>query len=204
MSGLTAVTYYDNYITTNYAKLKSEAQRICYNQNYFEDILQECLLKVREKIQKKGFKPTKYQTVDRSLYSFIWRAISNDFKKQKNKESRVNSLDYTADYLQNEIEQCLSGEDHDKELYYQQTETVTRYLFKYIEANYSEKHCSLYKMYYLTSASSYNKLAELTGYSFEYIEMILRKMKKDVKENLLDYIKKENEYGNNQGYGNTD
>lgn len=77
MTGYTIqVNQFDSFITTSYNSLKNDAQRICWNESDYNDILNDTIIKCRERIVKSGITNTNF-------YGFVWASIINAFKNKK-------------------------------------------------------------------------------------------------------------------------
>lgn len=175
------VREFDKFVSLNYGKLSTSAEQVCWNDPDYQDILQNNLIKVRERISRSGFTSSNF-------FGFVWMGISNDFKTKKKKESRKIFHDVEDRNIQEDLLTILEGDNHDSQKYYDDLELFTKSLFNYIEINYPKKKATLFKTYYLTNANTYQKLAEQSGLSEKYIKDCISSMKKDLRLNLLNFI----------------
>jgi len=191
MTGNTlAIRQFDEYISRNYSSLKTTAQQICWSEDH-EDILHNNLIKIRNRIALSGFTATTYNSYQRSMFGFIWRSVSNEFKLKKRKESkkRIHSID--NEILENEIQTTLQLGEHDSQPYHDDMERFTRTLFKYLSKNYDEQKSTLFKTYFLTQFKTYQKLAEQSKLDEKYLKRIITRIREDIRQNFKEFAKEE-------------
>jgi hypothetical protein len=101
----TQVQYFDDFLVKKYSSLKVDAQRICWNDSNYEDLLGENIFKVRERIAKSGF-------TGNNFYGYVWRGMSNQNKLQKKRSSRVSFIDFSDPAIQNQIQDWFEDQNH--------------------------------------------------------------------------------------------
>jgi hypothetical protein len=186
------VQAFDQFFITNRSKLKVEAQRIFFNHPHFEDCLTNNYIKIRQRIAASGFTATKYHTMERSMYSFFWRSLSNESKTLRVKDSRVAVVDVQRESIADLANEALIEDLHNKQLYYDQLDIVVKHLFRFVQLRYNEKNQFLWKLYYLNpDSNTYKKLATSTGYKQGSVVEIIRTIKQDIKRNFVKWLKKE-------------
>jgi RNA polymerase sigma factor (sigma-70 family) len=182
------VKEFDKFFKENYKKILNDARSITKNDLYYEDIVNENYLKIRERILRNGF--------NGNFYAYVWISIKNDFstiKKTQGKRVMKDIDDYDNNSSDIEkAEQILLQQQYwndENETYYQNIEFIVMKLFDFIETRYNEKQCYLFKTYFLLS-TNYKELSEITKYSQTYISNTIKPMKKDVKNNFINYLNK--------------
>lgn len=174
MTGHTlAVQRFDDFITKNYVVLKTMAQQVCWNSPNYQDILQDKLLMIRNRILLSGFTGSNYN-------GFIWMSLSNSYRLERRNLSRKPILSLPDDY--DEVD--LSGTSRQ---FHDDLEVLTRHTFKYLDEFYGEKSRILYLQFQNRETNSYAKLAKASGLELRTIKNLISKIRKDLKANLINY-----------------
>jgi DNA-directed RNA polymerase specialized sigma24 family protein len=180
---MTVVERFDEYINDNYSKLKSDAQRACWNDFAYEDIFQDNIVKVRNRIINSGF------TKNQNFGGYLYFSVFNDFKLKQKRQARKRYISINDEDHFNEVESALSNVDHSSQLFYDDLDLVVKSLFKYLDTYYNERYSFLFKTYYLTTNNTYNKLAAHSRLDYRTIKSVISRMKKDIRLNLINYTK---------------
>lgn len=170
-----------------------------YNQNYKKimtwainnridaDTVHDSYIKVNERITKLGYTGSTYMTyIKRSIQNLN---INNKLKK------KYNHIDIDNTDFKNTIEKKLMDTDDfhkDDQLYQEQLMYFSKNLFKYIDSqSYDDEWKFVFKSYFLASGRfTYHKLTEVTGINKNKCTEIITTMKSDIRDNLINYIKK--------------
>jgi DNA-directed RNA polymerase specialized sigma24 family protein len=195
---LQLVKDFDNFFTEAYNKLRNEAVSITGHYDYSDDIVNDTYLKVRKRIWASGYTGSNF-------HGYCWLSIMNEWKVMKNREKirpyidiynhidvTVDGVDKEYDYINREVEKKLleiEEENQQKQQYYDSIHVMVMVLFKYIEGKYSDKECSLFKLYFINSYT-YKTLSSMTEYSLGYISGCIKPMKKDIAINFPSYFRK--------------
>lgn len=172
MTGMT----FDGYISTNYYSLSSKAKSICNGYDYYEDILNDVILKCRDKIIQSA-------TTVNNYYYFLTKSIHNAFIDIKRKEKTRPQSE-----LNNNL---TTDEEFSKEEYLSEVDKKNQYLFEYLERYYNQKMITLFRTYY-TDQVTYKELMTSTGNSFKYVKETIGTIKKDLRTNFTDFVKYKN------------
>ncbi len=185
------VQQFDKFFIEHQEQLKADALRM--NSRDYEDMVMDSYIKIRNRIQLSGFTITKYSTLNKSLYSFFWRSLYNSNKTKKRLDKRKDQmLDASDDVVEYLMDEVLQEQEHDKQAYYDRLDVMVRYLFKFVQIRYSDKHNFLFKSYYLNpDTRSYDKLTASTGYKRKYIVDVIQTIKQDIRTNFIDFINEE-------------
>lgn len=181
---------YDQFIDENYNRLLT----YCYNYNIQEDHLHNTYLRIRKRIEQQGFTGDSY-------YTYTIRGLVNQNLNEK-KSLNYKKIVYIEDIcslngdlnvdkleliLQNYYQYEISNEEKQQII----TEIV-RKLFHYItfEMKCTEIEIMVFKIYYLSKHKmTYEKITKLTGINKNKITAILRKIKKELNDNFINYLK---------------
>lgn len=190
---LNLVKDFDRFFETKYEKLLNEAVSITQHYDYSADMVNDAYLKVRQRIWLSGF-------TGNNFHGFLWQSISNEWKVLCNRKKIRHFVDidssdnedgyYHSDRIKAENVLLLEDEwNKQQEEYYQKIEFIVRILFNYIETHYNEKEAYLFKTYFLLG-ETYKELSIRTGYSQSYISNTIKPIKKKLKHNFIDYLRK--------------
>jgi len=176
---------FDKFFETEYDYLLSFAKSIDPKAPY-EDLLHDCYGKIKDRIVANGF------TGDTFL-NFTRVTLMNTYKSnyrllQKRPQVPYHDLNFKykiENTLQTEREQIEQEEQRQNSIEYLNT-----MIYCYIDEKYNEKERFVFKTYYLLKPKklNYRTLAEATGYSITTVSNIIKKMKKDLRQNLIPYI----------------
>jgi RNA polymerase sigma factor (sigma-70 family) len=176
---------FDEFYVKEYKYLRTFSKSINPSADY-ESLLHDCYLKCRDRIEVNGYLGTDY-------LNFVRVTIINTYKSNYRAGKRKQMVDFEDPNYYNTIEDILSLKDQQEE---QETEREHRniylntIIFEYIETVYSPKEIFVFKTYYLLKHKhlNYKTLSEMTGYSITSVSNIIKKMKKDIRLNLISYI----------------
>jgi RNA polymerase sigma factor (sigma-70 family) len=186
---------FDRFFVQKYNQLTKEALSITQHYDYSQDILHDCYAKVRQRIYSSGFTGQNY-------HGFLWMAVQNEWKVLCNRKKIRTFVDidhvhddeqhgyHHSDRMKAE-QQLLVVEQWNNEVeqYYQQIERIVMILFNFIETNYPERDATLFKMYFI-DGTTYKDLSKMSGYSQAYISNTIKPMKKSLKYNFEEYLRK--------------
>lgn len=152
-----------NWFNNNYNKQKNKLIAFCHDKNYQwdEDIFQDCIVKIYDKIIKDGIKDDSDKGFD--AYTFMSFKINTMREKQyaavaKRDNNIINVGEKYEDYVnQNKFsvkEKLLSDLFKDY---------AAIYLFKKVEQNFDGEHFYLFRLKTFDKNMTYQRLAEKTG-----------------------------------------
>ena len=177
------VKRYNDWYSGYYKNLINWSKR-----NHIEtDIVHDSYLKVIDRISKNGFVGDAYITYTKF-------SIKNYKINLSKKENNLFFLTIDDQDWVTTIENVLLEKDfeNDQSLIYQdELLFFSKALFKFLEhKKYNEEWMFIFKSYYLTpNRFTYKKLTEATGVNKNKCTLIISTMKKDIKENLLNWVK---------------
>jgi DNA-directed RNA polymerase specialized sigma24 family protein len=181
MSGET-LQKFNEFFTSNYNKLLT----YCYDYRISADYLHQAYLNTYDKIQKTGWTGNSYTT-------YIIRSVVNlDINDKKSLKNRnvVNIDTENPLAIENKLEE-IKTEDEINELIRQRNEYIVRELFQFLQYHVkcTEIEMMIFKIYYLSKTKmSYVKIKQLTGVNKNRVTIILRKIKKQINENFINYL----------------
>lgn len=153
-----------------------------------DDNLHDSYLKLLKKITEKGFTAHTITELHRKLKIYIKTIIYNNFKTQYILKKNNVIINWEAELM---LEKDNTSMQEDRQ-YYDELEYFTIKLFEYLKKKYSEADQYLFRVYYLYDKNNkkitYKKLSEITGYSLLKVYQIIKKIKIDLKSNLINYI----------------
>ena len=182
----------DETFQREYKTIMRSANTICksYSNSTVTDVVHNAYLKLRRKVERDGFQGD-------NMMGYIWVSIRNEYGMELRKEKRnktvfmhnihYNDVDYSSVVERVLLEQdeiIKSSQQYDNDLM-----DITRELFEYVELIFDPKETYLFKNYYLTPKSTYKKLAARTGYSIMDCSIIMKSMKKRIREGFIPYYK---------------
>jgi len=185
MSGNTnnieALSNFDTFVMRNYGRLKTHALVYTHNDEDATDLLHDTYLKIKQFIIMSGY------TTQRFITHFC-KSITNTFIDQKRKK-KYNFID--IEILDDTYEEDNYADIEEKT---RENEYLCKYIFKYLERNYSEKEQYIFKVYYLyppKSRMTYNKISQQTGISITTCSDTIKKIRYDLKLNLINFVNNE-------------
>ena len=181
MSGDTFLFNYNTAFTKNYDYLLKWSK-------YDVDILHDVYLKIIRGLYYKGFEYN--GNFENKIMNYIKTTIVNTFKTSKTRIKFNNQI-----ALNKQAEEFLIKLDDDNkdDLRTQaEYELIIEYLFKYLKKKYTQKEQYIFRSYYLSNKNmkrlTYKQLSKRTGYNIAKISLLMKKMKQDLKDHLIDYI----------------
>ena len=183
----------DEYVQDNFKEIKKSANTICksYSNGNVDDIINDTYLKLRKKIERDGFKGNNYG-------GYFWMSLRNEYGMSRRRENRNKTVfihDNTfedTDYT-NLVEQTLIEMDKDErssQLYYYELMEITEDLFIFINNRFTEEEVYLFRNYFLIPKQTYRKLSERTGFSIPDCSVIIKEMKRVIRQDFIPYYKK--------------
>lgn len=182
----------DEYVQNNYNEIMTSAKTICksYVNDNVSDIINDTYLKLRNKIERDGFKGDNYG-------GYFWISLKNQFgmnlrKEKTNKTVFINDIHYNdVDYqlVVDKILLELDQNDRSSQEYDRDLMEISEKLFKFVDREFSEKESYLFRNYYLIPKSTYKKLSERTGYSLTDCSLIIKSIKKSIRKNFINWYK---------------
>ena len=153
-------------------------------QNDIKDAIHNSYLKIQNVIENGNLKHTT------NLTGYTVMCLKNEIidlhkKERKRTFENINDCQNIVEKsLQNQEESLQSTQEYLDEIRY-----LSKEIFQYLDKRYDDKTIHLFRIYFLTPKMTYRKCASLTGYSIAYISEAIKKIKKDLKENLQNYIR---------------
>lgn len=180
------VNEYNNFFSKNYIYLKSFTKSIDNKADY-ENLLHSVYLKIRDRIEANGYNGDEY-------LNFTRVCLMNSYKSQYRKNKKIQLIDLDDEDFTNHIENVLVRKE---ELYEQdqliQSEIsyINNGIYEYIEKYFNQKEVFVFKTYYLLKHKhlNYKQLSEATGYSITSVSNIIKRIKKELRQNLKIYLK---------------
>jgi len=176
---------YDEFYVKEYRYLRGFCKSIDPREDY-ESLLHDCYIKCRDRIEINGYQGTDYM-------NFVRVTIMNTFKSEYRKKKKRMSVDVLDNNYYSHIEEMLllaqTQSEQDQETYHENQCLVT-YIYDFIDKYYDPKSVMIFKTYYLLKRKhlNYRQLSEATGYSMTAVSNTIKCIKKDLKENLQNYI----------------
>lgn len=174
------VKQFDAFLFKKYNEIRSQTQQIFWNEDGFEDALQDNVLRVRDRIIKSGFTSSNYQ-------GYLWLANSNSYKLQQKRKTWSTHTVYNSDLIANL--DVPNSDDHTSEDYYSKVDKKVKHLFNYLDEYHSDLAQQLFIDYYLNGKNTYQKIVEQSGLNFSTVKKNMSLLKRDLKLNLNGYIK---------------
>lgn len=176
---------YDVFFVENYSLLRSFAKKID-SKNDYESLLHDVFLRCRKHIECNGYKGDDFLNFVRvSLYNFY----KSDYKvKQKWQIFDIDDPNFTQT-----IDQELLDKEEDQlkdDERFQKISYINSQIFEYVDKYYTARENFVFKTYYLLKHKklNYAQLSQATGYSITSVSNIIKKIKKDLRDNLEVYI----------------
>jgi hypothetical protein len=173
---------FNTWYQSTYPKLLNYSQR----NRIPQDVVNDSYLKVIEKIDKTGFVGDTFMTYCKMS---ITNMHINNLKKNKYHHvdvSDINFLKTIEHKLLEDHEDMLDSVQYQEDLLY-----FSKNLFKYIETrDYSDEWKFIFRSYFLSEGRfTYRKLTMVTGYNKNLCTKVITTMKRDIKDNLTNWIK---------------
>jgi RNA polymerase sigma factor (sigma-70 family) len=176
---------FDEFYVKEYKYLKSFARSINPSADY-ESLLHDCYIKCRDRIEVVGYQGSDYM-------NFVRVTIMNQYKSNYRLQKKRIFIDIENPDFYNNIEQTLLQQEHFQEQQ-KDTDQLNSYfntmIYEYVQERYSPKEIFIFKTYYLLKHKhlNYKTLSTVTGFSMTSVSNTIKRMKKDLKENLMSYI----------------
>ena len=185
VTGSTDVQRYDTWFKNNYCTL----QDYCRKYRIEEDILQDVYINVHDRIIRSGYTESYYMT-------YVKRSIRNLRINEAKKENGKYWIDYDNEDYSATVEAKLREEeetDIDTQQYREEVMYFSKMMFKFIEKReFNQEWQFVFRCYYLMSGRmTYNKLTVMTGMDKSKCTRIIQTIKKDIRENFLQWLHNE-------------
>lgn len=177
---------FNQFFSENYNYLKGFTKSIDPKNDY-QSTLHTVYLKCRDRIAVNGYEGNNYM-------NFTRVSLMNTYKSQyrsnkKNTFVDIEDHDYYA--LIEEILLLKEEQDTQDELIQYELSYIVNGIYDYLDSYYSDKEKFIFKTYFLLKHKhlNYKQLSEATHYSISSVSNIIKKIKKDLRENLIIYLK---------------
>ncbi len=155
------------------------------------DRVHSCYLKVYERLKRIMFTAHTETEIQTQLVTYTKTAIFNTFKTEK----RLQKNHIEPEDCKNELEERLITEDainEDNLNYQQQLQYISEKTFEYIKQHYPKDWEYVFVTYYLYDTHNkkitYNELSRICGFSISKCCGIIKTIKQDLRNNLIDYV----------------
>lgn len=184
---------FDVFFETNYDKFRT----YCKNYSISEDVFHDSFIKIRERVSVSGFKDTGMITY--CINSFVNTNLNT--KKLSSNKNTVNIVDNHGEEIginYNVVENILQDIELENDNILsreQQAQHIVSYLFKFLqhEIKCDDFEMMVFKMYYLSRTKmSYEKISKILGMNKNRITLTIRKIKKQINDEFINYLKKHN------------
>lgn len=182
----TKVKEYDKFIEGNYRYLLGFCKSIDPKNDY-EDLMQLSYLKCRERITKNGYSGDTFLNYFRCT---AMNTYKSGYKKARSKTIiDIEDPDYHAT-----IEQTLltkeEQQEQDKLIEYELS-YISNGIYEYVEKYFNKKERFIFATYFLLKHKhlNYSQLSDATGYSMTSVSNIIKRIKKELRQNLVIYLK---------------
>lgn len=174
---------FNKFFTENYNLLTGFSKSINPKADY-ESLTHNSYIKCINAIEKRGYDGKDYLNFTRVV-------VMNTYKS--NYRDKKNIISFEDADFEIEIESCLhlkDYQDQQEEEIRRKEEFLNTIIYEFVDRYYSRKENFIFKTYYLLQRKkiNYKQLSEVTGYSITSVSNVIKKIKKDLKENLLRYI----------------
>jgi len=176
---------FDEFFKENY-KYLNEFSKSINPKNDYKSLVHDVYLRTRTRINEHGYDGHDY-------LNFTRVALMNLFKSNYRSEKKKTMINIeNEDYYQTIEQILLQKEEQNEQENDRQNLNVylTTMVYDYIDHYYNQKEVFIFRTYYLLKHKhlNYKQLAEATGYSITSVSNIIKKMKKDLRQNLKSYI----------------
>lgn len=177
---------YNQFFEQNYKYLLGFAKSIDPKNDY-ENLLHGVYLKCRDRIEVNGFQGDGY-------LNFTRVAIMNTFKGNYRLKKKMTLVDIDDQCYYNTIEDALLDKEYDdiqdKEIQDRNVLLVTS-IYEYLDQFCSQRDVFVFRTYYLLKHKhlNYKQLSEATGYSITTVSNAIKRLKKELRLNIICYIK---------------
>lgn len=180
------IKLFDEFFTTNYKYLISFSKSINPQSDY-ESLTHDVFLRCRQRIQENGYSGETYLNYVRVGLMNLYK--SNYRQEKKHQFIDIEDPDYfnlTEDHLSLKAEQDQQQEEQNN---------INTYLilnvYEYLDKYASPKELWVFRTYYLLRHHhiNYKELSKITGYSITSVSNIIKRLKKELRNNLELYIR---------------
>ena len=179
MSGITLVQTYNQIFAQNY-------KHFCIFAQNDADLVNNVYLKIYNNFQVANFTGKTLSEIKEKIYGYCKVSIYNTFLTQK----RLQKNNIEIENCQTQLQQTESI-DEDNRTETQQLEFISMKLFQYLKLHYSEADEYVFTCYYLYDKDkrlTYAQLSTITGFSISKVCGIIKRIKQDLQQNLVNYI----------------
>lgn len=187
-----------DFVEKNEKRLKRNLRKnITYDENIFDDVFQDAVIKVYEKIMD-GTHIDNFENYFFIASKFLYINTQNKERKKQEKDDRnllwniSHGLENNRGDISDDAKRCIdviAVEDNEWEKKEEKNENINK-LFKFISNKlnkvFSPAECDIYLIYFRLKSEkagvSYEKMAKITGRSFSEISQIIQKVKKFVRQ----------------------
>jgi len=183
MTGITKIEEFNNFFVNEYKYLLGFSKSIDPRNDY-ESLLHNCYLKIYQRIALSGYSGSTY-------LNFMRCTIMNTFKT--NYRDKKHTIDAEDLHVVNEVEDYLRDQedylDQQKEND-EKNQIINTYVYEYVQKYYSPQENMVFKTYFVLKHKhlNYKQLSQATGLSMNAVSIIIKKIKKDLKANLKNYM----------------
>lgn len=177
---------FDKFFVKNYVGFQKFAKSFTKDKDYDHmSLLHDCYAKIKTKILRDGY-------VGDDFLNFTRLSISNSYKTYY--KFKKKSIDIDDEVYSIEAEcKLLELEDYSEqsEMNINRASYINSQVFEYVDKYYTIQEQYLFKTYYILKGKqlTYEQLAIATGYSTLKIAKIIRKIKKDLQQNIEVFVK---------------
>lgn len=180
------VKEYDNFIVNNYNLLKGFCKSIDAKNDY-ENLMQTSYLKCRERIMINGYD-------GKDFLNYFRCTAMNTYKSEYRQKQKKQLIDIEDQCYYNTIEDSLqqqNEQDKQNEDIHNQISYIINGIYDYLDTYFDEKQIFVFKIYFLLKHKhlNYKQLSDATGYSITSVSNIIKKIKKELRINLITYLK---------------
>lgn len=188
ITGNTKLTEFNEFFIKNYKYLLGFAKSI-NTKNDYESLLHNCYLKAYQRILLSGYSGCTYLNFIRVIIMNQYKTTYRDNKRGDNK----NTIDISNNNYSEEVEENLLNEydyEEQSKAYDQQMSYINTMAFDYVNKYFNAKENMVFKTYYVLKHKhlNYKQLALVTNMSITSVSNIIKKIKKELIENLIIYI----------------
>jgi DNA-directed RNA polymerase specialized sigma24 family protein len=180
------VKQFDEFFVKNYNYLLSFTKSIDCKSD-FENLLHTVYLKCRANIEEKGYIGNEYM-------NFTRVALMNTYKSQYRSQKNKTIIDIEDPNYNTIIEETLltkSEQVQQEELLERELSYIINGIYEYLEIYFNKKEVFIFKTYFLLKHKhlNYKQLSDATGYSMTSVSNIIKRIKKELRQNLAIYLK---------------
>lgn len=183
MGEIDKVKEFDKFFVDNYRYLLGFTRSIDVKNDY-QNLLHDCYLKCKTRLLLSGFSGNSYMNYTRvtimNQYKTNYRDCKRtiDFHNEDYEEEIEDNLQLKEDFEQ-------QSRQHDYEMVFLNT-----MIYDYVNKYFTPKENMIFRTYYVLKHKhiNYKMLAEVTHYSQTSVSNVVKKIKKELRTNLMCYI----------------